>query len=102
MPVDMDREGFTMVLVPIEDDDSDEPSEVGCRDAEPAEEGDIESGWSPDGTPPIVLPNGTSWGDRLEGILGIDPPPPPPRSPDESKSFGSRSGRTSRVRVCQT
>jgi hypothetical protein len=100
MPVDMAREEFTMVLVPTEDDDSDELSGVGCRDAEPAEVGDIDSGWSPDGTPLIVLPYGISWGDRPEGILDIAPPPP--ISPDESKSFGSRSGRTSRVRVCQT
>jgi hypothetical protein len=54
MPVDMAREDFPMVLVPTEDDDSDELREAVCRDAEPPEEGDIDSGWSPGGAPPIV------------------------------------------------
>ena len=97
MPVVIPREECPMMLLPTEDD-SDELRDVGGNEAEPAEEGDMDNEWSALAADPplMVLPYCITWGDRPDGSLLIVPPP------TKSKSFGSRSGLTSRVRVCQT
>lgn len=95
--VDMDNEEGPMTTLEATEDVE---SEVGGSDAEPPEEGDmVDKEWSAEGPPPpIRFPYVITWGDKPGWSFAIVGPLPP----TISKSFGSRSGRTSNVRVCQT